>query len=83
MSYKRQELLTLREHMSSLPVFLWNPCCSSFWFAMLCLFCLSLFCVVCPMLSVSLAIELAHCFEYCVDAINLVKLCVFTFLVLC
>ena len=26
------ELLTLREHLSSPPVFLWGPCCSSFYF---------------------------------------------------
>jgi hypothetical protein len=29
-SYKKHELLTLREHLSWLPVFLWGPCCSSF-----------------------------------------------------
>ena len=30
MSYKKQELLTLREHLSSLPVFWLRPCCPSF-----------------------------------------------------
>ena len=26
-SYQKQELLTLREHLSSSPVFSWGPCC--------------------------------------------------------
>ena len=29
MSYKKQELLILREHLSSSPVLCWGPCCSS------------------------------------------------------
>jgi hypothetical protein len=30
-SYKKQELLTLREHLGSSPIFkVWSPCCSSF-----------------------------------------------------
>ena len=32
MSYKKQELLTLRDHLSSPPVYWWGPCCSSFQF---------------------------------------------------
>jgi len=31
-SYNKQELLTLREHLTSSPVFWWSPCCSSFFF---------------------------------------------------
>ena len=35
MSYKKQELLTLLEHLVSPPVFWWGPCCSSFQFFVL------------------------------------------------
>ena len=45
-SYKKQELLTIREHLGSSPLFfffLQSPCCSSIQFSVLCsLFCLSL-----------------------------------------
>jgi hypothetical protein len=34
-SYKKQELLTLRELLSSPRVFWWGPCCSPFWFFVL------------------------------------------------
>jgi len=34
MSYKKQELLTLREYLSSPPEFWWGPCCSSFNFVL-------------------------------------------------
>ena len=34
-SYKKQELLTLREHLSSLPICGCGPCCSSFQFFVL------------------------------------------------
>ena len=34
-TYFKQELLTLREHRSSPPVFLWDPCCSCFQFFVL------------------------------------------------
>jgi hypothetical protein len=59
-SYKKHELLTLREHLSWLPVFLWGPCCSSFLFSVscFCFVCLcsvsNVVCVLCPMLPVSL-----------------------------
>ena len=47
-SYKKQKLLTLREHLSSPPFFWLGPCCSSFWFFVLCFYVslLSEFCVV-------------------------------------
>ena len=35
-SYKKQELLTIREHPSSPSVFWWGPCCSSFYFFLCC-----------------------------------------------
>ena len=35
MSYKRQEQLTLREHMGSSPVLWWGPCCLSVLFFVL------------------------------------------------
>jgi len=40
LSYKRQELLTLREHLGSNPSFWWVPCCSSFrvFYVAFCLF---------------------------------------------
>jgi hypothetical protein len=34
-SYNKQELLTLREHLSSPPVCWWGSCCSFFWFFVL------------------------------------------------
>ena len=34
MSYKKQELLTLREYLSSFPEFWRGPCCSSFNFVL-------------------------------------------------
>ena len=56
-SYKKQDLLSLHEHLGSLPVFLamtsmlliFLPFC-----VLLVLFCTSSFCVLCPMLPVSL-----------------------------
>jgi len=36
--YKKQELLTLCEHLSSPPVFWWGPCCSMFFFSIFVLF---------------------------------------------
>ena len=41
LSDKKLVLLTLREHLSSLPVFWWGSCCSSFYLSVLC------FCFVC------------------------------------
>ena len=43
LSYQKQKLFTLREHISSASVF------SSFYFLWCVLFCLSSFCVLCPM----------------------------------
>jgi hypothetical protein len=53
-SYKKQELFTLRQHMMLLPGFWWVPCCSIF--LVFCFFALFAFflCLVCPMLPVSL-----------------------------
>jgi hypothetical protein len=39
--YKKQELLTLWEHMSSSPIFWWGSSCSSFWFSVCVCVCLS------------------------------------------
>jgi hypothetical protein len=40
-SYKKQELLTLRQHLMLLPGFWWGPCCSIFLvFCFLCFVCL-------------------------------------------
>ena len=54
--YKRLELLTLREHLGSPPVFFMGPCCSSFQFSVLCFFVLivSVLCRVYTMMPVSL-----------------------------
>ena len=47
-SYKRQELLTLRAYLSSPPVFWWGPCCSSFeGFFCVVILCVFTFCVPC------------------------------------
>ena len=44
MFYKKPELLTLWEHMSSSPIFWWDSSCSSFWFSVcVWVFCLFLF----------------------------------------
>ena len=47
MSYKKEELLKLSDHLESLPGFNGGPCCSSFLF-------IFVMCLVYPMLSVSL-----------------------------
>jgi len=47
-SYKKQELLTLCEHLDSPPVIWWDPCCSSLWFSVLCDFYFAYPCLVCP-----------------------------------
>ena len=41
-SYKKQELLTISDHLVSIPVFGKGLCCSTFLFSLLC------FCFVCP-----------------------------------
>ena len=46
-SYKKQELLTHREHLSSPPTFWWSPCCSSFYFFCVVLLCVFMFWVPC------------------------------------
>ena len=49
--YLKQELLFRRKHMSSLPVFLWVPCCLSFYFLccpIVCLYVLG-FMLWCPL----------------------------------
>jgi hypothetical protein len=45
--YKKQEPLTLREHLSSPPVFLVGLCCSLFWFFSVVLLCVFTFWVLC------------------------------------
>jgi hypothetical protein len=35
-SYKKYELLTFPKHPGLPPIFWWDPCCSSFWFSVLC-----------------------------------------------
>ena len=55
--YKKQEPLTLREHMGSLRCSWWFSCCPSFQFSVLfffCCCCLPSFCVLCPLQYVSL-----------------------------
>jgi hypothetical protein len=52
-SYKKQELLFLHEHLGSPPVFGGGPCCSSFKLSVLC-FCALVVFILCPMLPVSL-----------------------------
>ena len=49
--YKKQELLTHREHIDSSP-FMWGPCFSSYQFSVL--FCLSLLCILFLTLTASL-----------------------------
>ena len=81
-SFKKQELLTLREHPSSPPVFLMGSESPPFHkFSVLFLFCLSLFCVLCPILSVSL--EFAPCFKLWGSFCTFCPLCVITFYVPC
>ena len=46
-SYKKQELLTLHGHLSSLPAFWWCPCFSSFQFLCVVLLCVFTFGVPC------------------------------------
>ena len=53
-SYKKQELLTLRQHLMLLPGFWWGPCCSIFLVFCFCALLAFFLCLVCPMLSVSL-----------------------------
>ena len=45
--YKKQELFTFREHLSSPPVFWWGPCCSSFLVFCVVLLCGFMFLVPC------------------------------------
>ena len=35
-SYKKQEMLTIREYLSSLSVYWWGPCCSLYFYSFLC-----------------------------------------------
>ena len=35
LSYKKQELFTVRKYLGSPPVFSWGPCCSLFWLSVL------------------------------------------------
>jgi len=51
-SYKKQDLLTLREYLSPPLVFWWGPCCPSFQFSVLCL--CSVSCTQCCLCLLSL-----------------------------
>jgi len=54
-SYKKQELFILCEQLGSIPIFLWDLLIIFLVFCVVFfLFCLSSFCVLCPMLPVSL-----------------------------
>ena len=53
-SYKKQELLTLRQHLMLLPVFGGDRVARSFQFSVYCALFAFFLCLVCPMLSVSL-----------------------------
>jgi hypothetical protein len=84
-SYKKQELLTLCEHLNSPPVFWWGPCCSSFQFFVLsyCI-CVFTFWVLCCDVQYDFRIKamFGSFLPPVVCLIYVILLCVFTFLVL-
>ena len=53
MSYKRQNLLRLGEHLGSPTGFVWGPCCSTFLIFCVVFLCVFILCLVCPLLPVS------------------------------
>ena len=73
-SYKNQDLLTIREYLSLPLVFWWGPCCSSFQFSVLCL--CSVSCAQCCLFLLSLPSVLD-------TGVHFSIVCVFTFLVRC
>ena len=85
-SYKKQELLTLCEHLNSPPVFWWGPCCSSFQFFVLsyCI-CVFTFWVLCCDVQYDFRIKamFGSFLPPVVCLIYVILLCVFTFRVLC